>query len=201
MMTLRSLFKTSPFTRVMLACLCWATLGACAGKLADVNVTVVDQKTALENQVLGSYEELGEDVMLLASVRSVDESGKLKTVREVPPGKMKAVRAKQRQEFNQDDVQQFKADGAAGEGNNGYLVFLETVKTKTDAAYKKFVQSIVTEENEDRRAIYERIVATNAAFNEGDLPKVEKISASLNRDSAKPGEKIQLDNGTWSTKK
>lgn len=201
MMTLRSLLKPSPLTRVILAGLCLAALGACSGKLADVNVTVVDQKTALENQVLGSYEELGEDVMLLASVRSVDESGKLKTVREVPPGKMKAVRAKQRQEFNQDDIAQFKIDGVVGEGKNGYLVFLETVKTKTDAEYKKFVQSLLTEENEDRRAIYERIVATNEAFSEGDLPKVEKISASLNRDSAKPGEKIQLDNGTWSVKK
>ncbi len=187
--------------RIGLVCLCWATLGACAGKLADVTVTVVDQKTALENQVLGSYEELGEDVMLLASVRSVDESGKLKTVRQIPPGKMKAVRAKQRQEFNQDDVTQFKNDGSAGEGKSGYLVFLETTKTKTDTAYKKFVQSIVTEENEDRRAIYERIVATNEAFSEGDLPKVEEISASLNRGNAKPGEKIQLDTGTWSTKK
>lgn len=201
MISRTSLSKNVSLIRIALVCLCWATLGACAGKLADVNVTVVDQKTALENQVLGSYEELGEDVMLLASVRSVDESGKLKAVKEVPPGKMKAVRAKQRQEFNQDDVNQFKKDGAAGEGKDGYLVFIETEKTKTDAEYKKFVQTIVTEENEDRRAIYERIVATNTAFTEGDLPKVEKISASLNRDNAKTGEKIQLDNGSWSVKK
>jgi len=175
-------------------------LGACSGKLADVNVTVVDQKTALENQVLGSYEELGQDVMLLASVRSVDENGKLKTVRELPPGKMKAVRARQRQEFNQDDIVRFKQEGCAGEANTGYLAFIETEKTKADGQYQKFVQSLIGEENEDRRAIYERIVATNEAFSEGDLPKVEKISASLNRDNAQKGEKVQQDDGTWSTK-
>ena len=48
----------------------------CAKKLVDVNVTIVDQKTALENQILGSYEELGNE-MLLGSVRSVDEEGKI----------------------------------------------------------------------------------------------------------------------------
>jgi uncharacterized protein YdbL (DUF1318 family) len=191
--------KSVSLTGLLAALVQALTLSAC-GTLADVNVTVVDQKTALENQVLGSYEELGQDVMLLASVRSVDESGKLKTVREVPPGKMKAIRAKQRQEFNHDDIVSFKKEGTAGEGKDGYLVFFETEKTKTDAEYKNFVTSIIAEENEDRKAIYERIVATNPAFSEGDLAKVASISASLNRDNAQKGEKIQLDNGSWTTK-
>ena len=177
-----------------------ATLQACSGKLADVNVTVVDQKTALENQVLGSYEELDQDVLLLASVRSVDENGKLKTVREVPPGKMKAIRAKQRQEFNHDDIVRFKQEGAAGEGRDGYLHFFETEKTRSDPKYKTFVQTLIAEENEDRRTIYERIVATNPAFSEGDLPKVAAISASLNINNARKGEKIQAEDGTWTVK-
>ena len=80
----------------------WLT--AC-GKLVGVDVTVVDQKTALENQILGSYEELGNEMLLLASVRSVDETGKLKTVAEIPSGKKLALRAMQRQEFNRDDIQ------------------------------------------------------------------------------------------------
>ena len=46
------------------AALCMVFLAAC-GKLVDVNVTVVDQKTALENQILGSYEELGDEMLLL----------------------------------------------------------------------------------------------------------------------------------------
>ena len=80
----------------------------CAEKLVDVNVTIVDQKTALENQILGSYEELGNEVVVLASVRSVDEKGKLKPVIEVPKGKRLALKAMQRQEFNRDDILEFK---------------------------------------------------------------------------------------------
>lgn len=171
------------------------------GKLVGVDVTVVDQKTALENQILGSYEELGNEMLLLASVRSVDEEGKLKTVAEIPPGKKKAIRALQRQEFNRDDIQGFKETGLAGEGNTGLLVFFENQKTKQDAQFKTFTQTIIQEENEDRLAILKRTIATNEAFSDGDLPKVQKIFASLNRDSARLGEKIQQENGEWTVKK
>ena len=168
---------------------------ACSGKLVDVNVTIVDQKTALENQILGSYEELGNDMLLLASVRSVDEEGNLKTVTEIPPGKREAIRAMQRQEFNRDDIQSFKQEGIAGEGQDGLLMFFENKRTKKDAQFRTFARAIIKEENEDRLAILRRIVATNENFSEGDLPKVQKIFAGLNSDNAKPGEKIQLANG------
>ena len=176
------------------------TPGACAEKLVDVNVTIVDQKTALENQILGSYEELGNDVLLLASVRSVDEDGKLKPSTRIPKGKLNALRAMQRQEFNRDDIQEFKKNHVVGEGNDGLLKFFETERTKTDVRFKKFATAIVAEENEDRMVILKRIVATNENFSDGDLPKVQKISASLNRDNAKPGEKIQQEDGQWTTR-
>ena len=172
----------------------------CAEKLVDVNVTIVDQKTALENQILGSYEELGNEVLLLASVRSVDEEGKLKPVIEVPKGKRLALKAMQRQEFNRDDILEFKSTLCVGEGNDGRLKYFENERTLKDSDYKKFVVAILKEENEDRLTILERIVATNENFSDKDLPKVQKISASLNRDNAHAGEKIQSDDGAWSIK-
>ena len=172
-------------------------LAGCGGKLVDINVTIVDQKTALENQILGSYEELGNDVLLLASVRSVDEEGKLKPVTEIPKAKLRALRAMQRQEFNRDDIQGFKQTLLAGEGNDVFLKFFDNERTKTDAQFKEFAEAIIAEENEDRLIILQRIVATNENFSEQDLPKIQKISASLNRDNAKSGEKIQLENGKW----
>ena len=175
-------------------------LAGCGGKLVDNNVTIVDQKTALENQILGSFEELSNEVLLLASVRSIDEEGKLKPVTEIPKGKLRALRAMQRQEFNRDDIQEFKQTLCAGEGNDGTLKFFDNARTKTDAKFKEFAEAIIAEENEDRLIILQRIVATNENFTEQDLPKIRKISASLNRDNAKPGEKIQQENGDWSTR-
>jgi hypothetical protein len=107
-------------------------------------------KTALENQILGIYEELGNDVLLLASVRSIDEEVKLKPATEIPKGKLNALRVMQRQDFKNPQV--------AGEGNDGLLKFFETERTKTDAGFKEFSSAIIAEENEDR------IVATNESF-------------------------------------
>ncbi len=163
-------------------------------------MTIVDQKTALENQILGSYEELGNEVLLLASVRSVDEEGKLKPVIEIPKGKREALRAMQRQEFNHDDIQEFKRTLCAGEGNDGLLKYIDNERTLKDPKFKEFVMAIIKEENEDRLTVLKRIVATNENFSENDLPKVQKISASLNRDNALAGEKIQSDEGKWATK-
>lgn len=174
-------------------------LSAC-GKLVDVDVTVIDQKTALENQVLGSYEELGKETILLASVRSVDESGKLQSVAEIPPGKKKAIRAVQRVEYNRDDILRFKKLACAGEGNDGFLKFFECDKTRNDSKFKEFVQAIIQEENADRLAILKRIVATNVNFSDDDLPKVQKIYAKLNQDNSEPGVKIQGEDGNWVTK-
>jgi len=178
----------------------FSCITGCAEKLVDVNVTIVDQKTALENQILGSYEELGNEVLLLASVRSVDEEGKLKPVIEVPKGKRLALKAMQRQEFNRDDIWKFKSTLCVGEGNDGLLKYFENERTLKDSDYKKFVVTILKEENEDRLTIFERIVATNENFSDKDLSKVQKISASLNRDNAHAGEKTQSDDGAWSIK-
>ncbi len=199
-MKIRSSVEGNPILKLWVGMTAVLLLAAC-GKLVGVDVTVVDQKTALENQILGSYEELGNEMLLLASVRSVDEEGKLKTVAEIPPGKKQAIRAMQRQEFNRDDIQNFKRSGVAGEGNVGLLVFLENQKTKQDTQFNSFAQAIIQEENEDRLAILKRTIATNEAFADGDLPKVQKIFASLNRDSAQAGEKIQQENGDWTVKK
>ena len=80
------------------------------------------------------------------------------------------------------------------------MKYFENERTLKDSDYKKFVLAILKEENEDRLTILERIVATNENFSDKDLPKVQKISASLNRDNAHVGEKIQSDDGAWSIK-
>jgi hypothetical protein len=70
------------------------------------------------------------------------------------------------------------------------LKYFEDERILKDSDYKKFVVAIFKEENEGRLTILERIVATNENFSDNDLPKVQKISASLNRDNAHAGEKI-----------
>jgi hypothetical protein len=86
--------------------------------------------------------------------------------------------------------QDFKNPQVAGEGNDGLLKFFEMERTKTDAEFKEFSSAIIAEENEDQ------IVATNENFTNRDLPKLQKISNSLNYDNTKPDEKSSRKTAT-----
>ncbi len=166
---------------------------SCGGPL--VGVTVVDERTALENQVLGSYQKLNEEVLLVASVRYIDPQGKLVPRAAVPPEKLKAIRGLQRSAFNQDDIHQLKSAGIVGENNTGGLTLLSRDKIKQGK--EAFVENLIREENEDRAVLMRRIIETNEKLTEQDLPKIRKTFAALNRDKARQGDLIQLDNGEW----
>lgn len=188
-------FCFHPMSLVMMTFLP-AFLTACSGPL--VGVTVVDERTALENQVLGTYQELNQQVMLVASVRYIDPKGKLKQTQELPPGKKEVVRALQRVSFNKDDLNRYKSLGIIGENNEGGITLLEPEKVQPDD--RAFVENLIKEENEDRLAIMSRIIETNETLTPSELPRVHKMFAALNRDKALKGERIQLDNGTWTQK-
>ena len=176
-------------------------ISGCHGPLVGVNVEVVDEKTLLERQILGSYDELSKDLVMIASVRGVDEAGKIKPAPILPPGKEKALRAAQSREFNRDDIEAFKKDGCAGENKQGYLAVLDCGRAKKDKKYAQFVASIAKEENEDRKIILERVVETSENLSSKDLPKLERVYAQMNRDAAKAGDKIETEDGKWVVKK
>jgi len=170
-----------------------SVLTGCGGPL--VGVTVVDERTALENQVLGTYQELNQEVMLVASVRYIDPKGKLKQTAELPPGKKEVTRALQRISFNKDDLNRFKAMGLVGENIKGGISLLSP--EKVPAEDKAFLDNLLKEENEDRLVVMHRVVETNETLTPQDLPKVHKMFAALNRDKALKGEWVQLENEQW----
>ena len=171
-------------------------VAGCGGPL--VGVTVVDERTALENQVLGTYEELNQEVLLVASVRYIDPKGHLKKVAEIPPGKKKVIRALQRVSFNKDDIDQYKEQGVLGENNQGGITLLASDKVSPDQL--PFVEHLVQEENADREVVMRRVIETNEKLSEKDFPRVKKMFAALNRDKASLGHMIQFEDGKWTKK-
>lgn len=173
--------------------LCAATAASCSGPL--VGVTIVDEKTALENQVLGTYQELSEEVLLVASVRYIDPAGKLVARPALAPGKEKAIRAMQRSAFNKDDIDRLKTQGVLGENNEGGITIVAPEKIATDR--HPFISNLVEEENADRDILMQRILATNEKLTQQDMPKIRRTFAALNRDRARPGDFVQLEEGPW----
>ena len=167
--------------------------------LVDVNVQVVDEKTLLERQILGQYQGLEKDLVLSASVRSVDTQGRLVPLPDYPPGQRKALEALRIREFYRDDVESLKKEGVVGEGNSGFLVKKDDAP-KLDTKRTALVGSVLEAENGARKALIDRILETNETLTANDRPKVEKVFAQMNRDAAKDGEWVQGEDGAWTKK-
>jgi uncharacterized protein YdbL (DUF1318 family) len=183
-------------------------LGLSGCTLAKVDVNVVSERTALENQVLGSYNALTQDVLLVASVRGVDPSGAIKT----PPKKSRehqnAVEAVETLAFHEDDVDAFKRLGWVGEDNQGRLAPFPLQRDKVPDDLQAFsarygqaeFDSVVGQVNKARDAVMQRVVDTNPDLTDKDLPRIRSIFARINRDNALSGERIQQEDGTWTVK-
>ena len=176
--------------------------------LAEVQVNVVSERTALENQVLGAYNSLSDEVLLVASVRGVDPTGKIESPPRMSRGKQDAVDAVQVVAFNQDDIDAFKRIGWVGEGREGLLKAfpMETTAAPEDLAdfaarYPKAeFEAVVGQVNAARETIMRRVVETDPALDEDDLPQVRRVFGKLNRESALPGEKVETEDGMWENK-
>ena len=176
--------------------------------LAAVDVNVVSERTALENQVLGSYNALSDDVLLVASVRGVDPGGKIKTVPRKSREHQNAVMAIETLAFHEDDMDAFKRLGWVGENNLGLLTTFPMNKENAPDDLQAFATrypqdeflSVVKQVNQAREVVMMRVVETNADFTEKDLPRIKRVFAKLNREKALPGEKIQKEDGSWATR-
>lgn len=190
----------------------WIVLiGTCligCASLATVKVDVVGERTALENQILGTYNSLDREMLLVASVRGVDAMGQISP----PPKKSQehqdVIAAMQLIDFHGDDLQNFKRLGWIGENNQGRLerfpMKTETVPDDLRAFAGRFsppeFNTIIDQVNSARDIIMERVIRMNETLTAEDMPKVRQIFAKLNMENAKPGDRIQLSDGTWRTK-
>ncbi len=176
--------------------------------LAEVKVNVVSERTALENQVLGSYNSLSQDMLLVASVRGVDPLGKIGTPPRQSQGYKDAIEAMQTLAFHADDVDTFKRLGWAGENNQGLLTPFPMKKDNLPEDLKEFASrypqkefnAVIEQVNSARGVVMRRVVEINEDFTPDDLPKVALVFGKINRDNALPGEKIQKEDGSWVVK-
>ena len=166
-------------------------LPALLGSACAFNFALTSQRTALENQVMGTYAELEDDLVLVASVRGNGQTERPLTLKE------KASIATQNRKFNQDDVDELKEKGLLGEDKAGSLVIRAGEGDESDAATMKLANILVDEENRDRSVQWNYTIASNDNLTSADLQNVREAFAKLQRDKARPGEWIQLEDGKW----
>lgn len=155
------------------------------------NFEVTTPRTALENQVMGSYKELEDDLILVSSVRAGAKQAKV----DMTPGRRRALDARENQEFNRDDIDELKDKGVIGETSGGVVAMLP--KAAGEAKDVHLAQVLVAEENRDREDIWKRIIEANENLSAKDLPEVRRTYAKLQRDTARAGQWVQDEGGNW----
>jgi len=162
------------------------------------NFELTSQRTALENQVMGSYRELDDDMILASSVRGGKANGM-----PISPEKKGAIDAREDQEFNRDDIDELKNKGLIGETAAGTVALLPKSlggHVRTKAKEILLANRLVDEENRDRATIWKRIIASNENLATKDLPEVRRTYAKMQRDQATPGQWLQDKSGRWEQK-
>jgi uncharacterized protein YdbL (DUF1318 family) len=176
--------------------------------LAKVDVNVVSERTSLENQVLGTYNSLSEDMLLVASVRGVSPGGKIDALPSHSPEQVDATRAMETIAFHADDIETFKRFGWVGENMEGLITpFTRETPKVSSEELKSFAanyseaefQQVAKEVNQSREVLMMRVVQTNENFTIKDLPYIRKVFARINRQKSAPGSKVQEADGRWLT--
>jgi hypothetical protein len=167
------------------------------------NFELTSQKTALENQVMGSYKELDDEVLMMASVRAVDSSGNLKKKKVQSDDAAKAIEAKQNQEFNRDDIDELKEKQILGEAKDGSIVVLPKdvgLAAQTGKKILNFAGFLVAEENRDRKIVVDRIVKSHQDLTKDNFEEARKIYRSNIINNSPVGTWIENPNGIWGQK-
>ncbi len=165
-------------------------------------VLALSEKTALENQVLGTYDYLTDDDRFWGSVPGVDTRGAIETPQpqggvpatDLPLVRRNVLKAVLHQEFQREDILRFKASGYVGENSSGYLfAFKERIP---EDEYNR-VERMVSDENTDRKTVVDGVIAVNTALSQSDRPKVEAVFARQYREGARPGDWYETSAGNW----
>jgi hypothetical protein len=96
-----------------------------------------------------------------------------------------------------EELDRFKVSGAIGE-NNQALVEIRDLQS-LPLAERAALQRLVKAENDDREQMFKEIAAATGA-DMSTLPQIRETYAETLRNKAKPGEWIQLANGSWKQK-
>lgn len=193
--------------RKNLAILCVSLLlGGCT--LAKIDINVVSERTSLENQVLGTYNRLSEDLLLVASVRGISPGGTIETPPRRSPEQQDATSALETLSFHADDLESFKRLGWAGENSEGLITPFPRDLPKnvppdlkaftalyTDAEFREVIEEI----NQAREVLIRRVIQTNENFTAKDLPAIRKVFAKLYRQQSAPGTRVQGEDAVWKT--
>ena len=157
-----------------------------------INPVNLGKKSALERQLMGPFEPLSEEELLVASVRSslITSVGPLVDLQRA------ALAARRRQVFNQDDKDDLQESGCLGEANDATLA-KRPCDSKIPFSLMAQLERIIKEENQDRAAIINWVLASDPILKAESRLEIQSLYRALLRAQLKEGYWYQKDDGAW----
>jgi hypothetical protein len=170
-------------------------VAGCSIKAPEVRVT--GEMTALEQEVIGAYNQMKEDTWMIASTRDTeDTTGQVS----VSPEKRQVLEALQNQKFNKDDIDEFKMKGYVGEKNDGFLLVRNLEKYNLVPEKNKFIQELTAQENQDREIIMNRVIELKSSLEDSNKENILSVFAKMYQEDSVKGTWIQNPDRTWERK-
>jgi len=164
------------------------------------NVNLTGEKTVIESQIVGEYKELEKDAWTISSVKTTAGKKNISGRMSGDPELFKYMKVR---EFHFDKIKEYKSEGALGEGNTGYIQYMENKKYESSPAEKKILMTVIDEENRARKEIFIRSVLVSKGSEplKSEIDEFGRNFSEEQRGLAFKDEWIQEKSGTWGRKK
>ena len=166
----------------------------CLTACFTVRVSQVDHKTTLEEQFIGEYEDLSDDLASDASVRA--ETTGMGARGDDPYAR--ALQARRLQKFYADDLNDGRRRGCIGETNDGHVAPLDCREPSSQPVGPTMARLVKTE-NASREALVEYAISRDPNLKDSDRPMVWQALRRLVLSTAPKGTPVQNGNGAWIT--
>lgn len=189
---------------VPLAVITWSLSGCKSSPhcclIAPPALNLTSEKTGVERQIIGDYMELEKDAWTVSSVKSSYGTGKTQSG---VTGDEELQKAESLRAFHAEKLAAYKTEGAAGEGNDGYVSYIKNDKYEADPAQKKILLAVLDEENGARKLIFTRSLFAISGKNpsKDEVAAFGRMFADEQRVQAAQGEWVQENSGKWVKKK
>jgi hypothetical protein len=194
----RFLFALMLFSLVMQFCQCSSKPSCCLIRPPEIHLT--GEKTVLERQIIGEYDELEQDAWAVATVKSsLQRRGAVPAVSAGDPELFKAMKVR---EFHEDKLRKLKNSGYVGETRNGLVGLVDSNRVILKGKEKEQVASIIKNENSARKTIF-RIVLTRRLKRAPSEKESRAFSLAFAREQralAHKNDWIEDSSGKWEKK-
>jgi len=168
--------------------------------IAPPEINITGEKTVIERQIVGEYRELERDAWVVSSVKT--STDKSKAGKKPAGGDRQLFMAMKVRDFHLEKINLYKAEGAIGEMNTGFIKYMETARYKNDRESKKILMSVIKNENDARTTIFTRsfIVLRKKEPTPNEINAFGRLFAEEQRAMAQKNDWIQAKTGTWGKK-